>query len=75
MSNYKLKAVNAQHFRGETAADFNYYRTLPTLLREIADWMEANDISDDRFDHMSLNTTFELDDASHYGATLYYRDK
>lgn len=69
----ELKPVKAEYFSGETTnEEKNHYRTLPKLLREIADWMDAHDVADTSYQDLSIHTTFEQDDESHYSATLYY---
>lgn len=75
MSTNKLQKVNAQNFRGETASDDNDARTIPNLLREIADWMDANQLDDTKFMDLSFTCNFEnSQDDWHYSSVLYHLD-
>lgn len=83
VDNYPITTVRAQHFQGpESDSDYGF-RTVPTLLRAVADWMDQNDLQDPEFDDLRLTLIWERpdraslldeDDPYHYSATVYYEE-
>lgn len=80
VTNYPIKKLLAQHFQGPVSdGDYNY-RTVPTLLRAIADWMDKNDLQDPEFDEIKVRVVWERantndiseGDPFYYAATVYY---
>lgn len=49
------------------------YRSLPSLLRDVANWLESEDIQDPEFDTLEVRQTLMDNDDSFYHATVYYR--
>lgn len=77
MKTNKLKPVQAQNFTGEVAEEFeNSYRTVPDLLRDIAKWMDENQIDDTEFSDLVFHLEFMQQDADpdthYYTAVLYH---
>lgn len=74
-NNYELKAVKAHHFTGPLSEIGNDFRTVPDLLRSVADWMDANNIQDPEAEALMLKCSFEDNgDDFHETITLYYLD-
>lgn len=83
VDNYPIKTLRAQHFQGPDSDTDNDFRTVPTLLRAVADWLDENDIQDPEFDDVRLALIWERpdrasmldeDDPYHYSATVYYEE-
>lgn len=70
--NYPIKGQHAEYFTGDTSTIDNDFLTVPTLLRRIADFIEANTIRDAEFDGLQFGTSFDDEDRSHEHALLYY---
>lgn len=73
--NHPLTGVRSHYFTGPRSSA-NGYKTLPTLLREVAEWLEVNDVDDADFCEMTTHTSFESDndDESYETITVYYRE-
>jgi hypothetical protein len=73
IDNYKLQDVHGQHFTAPPSDLDNDFRTVPNLLRALADWMDENDIQDPEVDNIKLGTTFTGEGDNFYQhLTLYY---
>lgn len=74
VTNYEIKKLLAHHFTGPCSDTDCGFRTVPMLLRAIADWMDEHDIQDPEFDNLLLKTQFEDDSDENFyeTATLYY---
>ena len=76
-SNYPIKDLKAHHFTADYAHELDF-KSFPSLLRRIADWIAANGLHDDEIDDIKFATTFSgasgnFDDDYYETATLYYR--
>lgn len=73
VSHYSIRPVYAEHFRGPVSGNDNSFRTVPTLLRALADWMDQNDIQDPEFFNLVSHKSFTgNDDKSQETITIYY---
>lgn len=71
--NYPLKGIRAEHFSGPVSESLNEWRTVPELLRAVADWMDARDVKDAEFHSLQLVKRFINEDDEHREtATVYY---
>lgn len=76
MVQYPLHGIKAEYFTGPTSdSEFNW-RTMPMLLRRVADWMDAVDLQDPEFESIETRTTFieETPDSFYQTITIYYRE-
>lgn len=72
-NNYAFKKVLAHHFTGPVSDSDYGFRTVPSLLRAIADWMDENDVKDPDFQNLVVKTAFVDDSEDFYEtASLYY---
>lgn len=55
---YGLSDVKRHYFKGEVSDTENGFRTLPSLLRRVADWMDAIDLQDPEFQGMTTTVEF-----------------
>ena len=78
IQNWPIHPVKAHHFQGPVSENGNGYRTIPELLRAIADWMDANDVKDGEFFDLTFAksfTTHDEDDDVQQVATVYYMEE
>lgn len=78
IKNWPIHPVKAHHFRGPVSASGNEYRTIPELLRAIADWLDAHQIADGEFFDLVIAksfTTHDEDDEVQQVATVYYTEE
>lgn len=68
-----LLPVDAEYFTGPTSSTDNGFRTVPGLLRQLANWMDDLDIQDPEVDALNLGLTFTEGDDFYQHLTLYYR--
>lgn len=79
LTSYPIKKILAHYFQGVVSDSNNGFRTVPTLLRAVADWMDENDVQDPEFDDLKLSIVWQredaisqLDDPFYYTATVYH---
>lgn len=74
MSNRILVPSRRQLFEGPIS-DALGFRSIPLLLQEVGNWMEAQSVEDPEFDGLVIERTFPNaeDDECRYTAILYYR--
>lgn len=73
-TNWEIRGVRAHYFKGSISAE-KVPRTLANLLREVADWVDENELKDDHFECFRAQGSFEDEDGTPYiTATLYYRE-
>lgn len=79
LTNYPIKKILAQHFQGVVSDSGNGFRTVPILLRAVADWLDENDVQDPEFNDLKLSVVWQradaiiqLDDPFYYTATVYH---
>jgi hypothetical protein len=74
MSNsYDVIPFRDRYFTALPSSDCDF-RSVSALLRQVADWIDANDIQDPEIDSLWIGVTFTSEDDQHYHhATLYYR--
>ncbi len=73
VENYGVKNLAAEYFSAPISESTNDFRTLPVLLRSIADWIEQQGIQDPEFDNLSVGLVFTgQGDQFYQDATLYY---
>lgn len=76
VNNYPIRHLLAHHFTGPTSNAAHNFRTVPIILRAIADWMEEHDVQDPDFQHLDIGSMFEGRGDSFYEAgTLYYLER
>lgn len=73
MKNYPIKGIAAEYFVGDSADQFNMHKTVPKILRQVADWMDANKIDDVAFVNLTTACNFVDDDDYQMSVTVYYR--
>ncbi len=74
--NYELRGQKARYFTGPISDITNNFRTIPNLLRSVADWMDENNIQDPESEALTLKAVLgDGEDEPFYEAiTLYYID-
>lgn len=76
-THWALAGIKGEHFIGPVSDTDNGFRTIPSLLRTVADWMDANDLQDPEFDNLAVRVVFvpdSDDDDFYYSASIYYRE-
>ncbi len=73
-TNCPVIPFRGQHFAAPISSA-NGFCTVADLLREVADWMEANRVEDPEFEGLRLGLTFTngTADEFYHHATLHYR--
>jgi hypothetical protein len=76
-NNYPLPRTIAHYFTGPVSNMDNGFRTVPDLLRAVADWMDTNDVQDPEFENIIIkiawpNKSDDWDDDFYQTATVYY---
>lgn len=76
-NNYSLPRTLAHYFTGPLSNTDNGFRTVPDLLRAIADWLDTNNVQDPEFEGLVIKTTFlnvsdDYNDNFYQCATVYY---
>lgn len=76
-NDYPLKNIHGYHFTGPMSDTTTGWRTVPQLLRRVAQWMEDNDVQDPEFQELCLHTVFPVDheNDNYMAASVYYRPK
>ena len=76
VQNYPLRGIKAEYFTGPTSSDDFGGRTMPLLLRRVADWMDSVDLQDPEYESVETRTTFieETPDSFYQTVTVYYRE-
>lgn len=81
VTNYELRKTRAQYFGGPSGGSDNNFRTIPEVLRAVADWIEENNIQDPEIYDLLVRTEFSGQSNDYYGedpyrqvVTLYYCD-
>lgn len=66
-----------EHFTGPTSDTENGFRTVPDLLRAVADWMDENDIQDPEAQSLDLKVAFvdNGDEDFYETITLYHLER
>ena len=76
INHWPILPVKAHHFRGPVSGSGNRYRTMPGLLRAIADWMDEQDVKDAEFFDLTVMKHFTSeDDDVQQVATVYYTEE
>lgn len=75
--NYPIRGSRAEYFTGPTSSEEYGWRTVPMLLRRVADWMDSVDLQDPEFDSLTAGASFiaeSPDDDFYQTITVYYRE-
>lgn len=76
ISSRELTDVKRYHFRGPVSGIDNEFRTLPSLLRRVADWIDETGLQDPEFQGLSFHVEFVEDSDDYYlTATLHYANE
>lgn len=74
-ASYSLTDVHRHYFTGETSDSDNGFRTIPALLRAVAEWMDENTIQDPEFQGLTIAVQFPSESDFYYSATLHYQEE
>ena len=80
VDSYPLRKTLAHYFTGPKSDEDYGYRTVPTLLRAVADWLDEHHVQDPEFEELVVKTVFgsNSDNFSveyYMAATVYYVEK
>lgn len=73
-ANRPIRGSRCEYFTGPTSSDEFGWRTMPMLLRRVADWMDSVDLQDPELDYLTTKVKFTEGDEFYQTLSVYYRN-